>query len=353
MVHRCMGLTFRRFQLLEKWCNGDWKQVLTASLSDLHQSGIDRKGIEKWFLQKSSTTPEKEWDLLEHCNASVLVYGEPGYPILLGRLHTPPVLLFVRGELRPEDVPGLAVVGSRKISEYGTRALNHLLPPCIQSDICIISGLALGVDIYAHSLAHKHKGRTLCVLGGGIHQVSPRSNQRFAEQLLADKQGAILSEYLPGVEPRPEYFPVRNRIIAGLSKSIIIIEAAKNSGSLITARLANDQGKDVYAVPGDIFMSHSKGTNHLIEGGEAQLILDSEMILSSFGKQKQGRQIQTKSLEGVELEVMRMFLEKDKIEVNEILRCVDITDREILSVLSLLEMKGFITHIGSQLYGVT
>ncbi len=353
-VHRAMNVTFLRFQAFNEFFAGDWKAVFQASRKDFQACGIDKKGEEIFFERREDVAPDREIELLEKCEAQILLIGDADFPQQLQHISSPPVLLFLRGELRPDDFPSLSVVGSRNISSYGKRAIQTLVGPVAQKGITIVSGLALGADTLAHQEAIKNGARTICVLGNGIDTLCPAQNRTFGESLLKEKKGAILSEFLPGVEPRPEHFPIRNRIVAGLSQATLVVEARERSGSLITATLANDQGKDVFAVPGDIFAPHSAGTNQLLLNGEAIPALSGEQILQTFGIEnlsamKKARQFLPAT--GIESEILSLFETEHKRHIDDLIRESSLSGPVLSANLSILELKGFVKHLGNQIYG--
>jgi len=348
-----MNVTFLRYQALNVFFKGDWEKVFRASLRDFQSCGIDKKGIESFFESRDTVVPEKEMERLEKCGARVLIQGEAGFPTQLEHIPSPPVLLFVRGELQTEDFPSLSVVGSRNISSYGKRALENIVGPIAQRGITIVSGLALGADALAHKVAIENGARTICVLGNGIDFLYPTQNRAFGEKLLAEKKGAVLSEFLPGIEARPEHFPIRNRIVSGLSQATLVVEAREGSGSLITAQLANDQGKDVFVVPGEIFSPNSAGTNALLAKGEATAVLSGEQVLNTFGMERVVEQKQARRnlpTTGTESEILRLFETEHQRHIDDLIRDTELSGSVLGSNLAIMELKGFIKHLGNQIY---
>lgn len=204
---------------------------------------------------------------------------DPGYPEALRHIYAPPLVLFFKGRISLLHFPSIGVVGSRACTSYGKQAIRKLLPPLIEADYPIVSGLAKGLDTEAHQTAIDHEGQTIAVIGTGLDRFYPAQN-RDLQQIIAQQQ-LIVSEYPIKVGPKKHHFPFRNRIIAGLSRGVLVIEARERSGSLITARQALDNGKDVFAVPGSIFAPQSVGCNHLIQAG-AKAVLKAEDILEEF-----------------------------------------------------------------------
>ncbi len=351
-VHKAMNLTMPRFLKLKSFFKNDWEAVWKAKIGDFMEAGIDKKGIETFFKKQPTASITKELGLMEKCGANILVYGEVNYPSQLENIAQPPAILFCRGEILESDFPSISVVGSRNITAYGKRALEKIVNEISSAGITIVSGLALGTDTLAQKCAIKNGARTIGVLGNGIDKIYPSTNATFGEKFLRDKEGAILSEYFPGVAPRPEYFPTRNRIVAGLSKATVVIEAAEKSGSLITAGMAVDFGKDIFAVPGEIFAKNSLGNNGLIARGEASVALSGEQILQDLGfknlaekKEAQKNIPQT----GIEADVLALF-ENEKRHIDELIRLAKFPGAVVSSTVTILEIKGLVKNLGNQIY---
>ena len=211
--------------------------------------------------------------------ASVVTRIDPEYPPLLLEIADPPLALHFRGDVALLAKPGLAMVGSRRASPSALNTAHHLGKQIASTGLTIVSGLARGVDAASHIAALDANGKTIAVLGTGIDLVYPRAHKRLFERIA--EHGIIVSEFPPGTPPRKENFPVRNRVISGLTHGTIIIEATSRSGSLITARMAAEQGREVFAVPGSIFSTGSEGTHRLIQYG-AKLVHDVNDILDEL-----------------------------------------------------------------------
>jgi len=221
--------------------------------------------------------------VLESCRRSgvaILLEGRDPYPPLLSRIDDPPTVLFCRGSLEPRDSLSVAIVGSRHATPYGMRAAERLAGGLARAGLTIISGLARGIDSAAHRGALAAGGRTLAVLGNGVLAVYPPEHEDLAAEVAA--QGAVLSETPPQAEPVPGCFPRRNRIVSGMALGTVVVQAAERSGALITARLAGEQGREVFAVPGPIDCRASKGCHRLIQDG-AKLVGDVDDILEELG----------------------------------------------------------------------
>lgn len=211
----------------------------------------------------------------------VLALGEPGYPDLLSRIPDPPLLLYIRGQARLLDGPALAIVGSRNASAQGRANAEAFAEALSGAGLCIVSGLALGIDAAAHEGALRRCGGTVAVVGTGPDQAYPPRNRTLCERIAAD--GCIVSEYPVGTPPLPGNFPKRNRIISGLAAGVLVVEAAAQSGSLITARQAAEQGRDVFAIPGSIHATLAKGCHALIREG-AKLVDTAQHVLEALAQ---------------------------------------------------------------------
>lgn len=212
---------------------------------------------------KQSAMEILAWAAREKC--SVIAYGSGKYPALLSEIADPPVVLYALGSLKALDMPGISIVGSRRPTIYGLQTARIIAADLAERGFCIVSGLARGIDGAAHGGCLQAGGTTLAVLGCGIDTIYPPEHRQLKGKIVAS--GTILSEFPPGTPPAPHHFPIRNRIISGLALGSVIVEASEKSGSLITARLALEQNREVFAVPGNIFSPSSFGPNFLIKQG--------------------------------------------------------------------------------------
>jgi DNA protecting protein DprA len=275
----------------------------------------------------------------------VVKIGDRDYPKLLNYIANPPEKLYYAGDITIASKPAMAVVGARKATHYGKWAAYGFAQKLVEYDIVVVSGMAYGIDAIAHKGAVENQGRTIAVLGCGIDICYPASNASLREEIL--KKGLLLSEYEPGASPMPYRFPMRNRIISGLCIGTIIIEAGLNSGSLITAECAAEQGRNIYALPGNINSMYSFGTNKLIKDGAIPLILFDD-ILDELGIARQQAP-----------ETLKIELGKDERIVYEcvlgfgettadfISRSTGKPPSEVNAMVTILEMKGLLqTAIG-------
>ncbi len=352
-LHRGLNLTSHRFEKLKIYFQSDWKRCYTAKISEWQRAEVDEKGITKFFSKRPELNPDKELALLHQCNATVLIKGTSQYPHSLLHTYDAPPLLFCRGNLKENDFPSISVVGSRKISSYGKRAGEQIVKELALRGITIISGLAYGVDMLAHQTAVAHQSRTIAVLGNGIDSIYPQAHSKQAEHWLEEDKLVILSEHLPGTPGIPEYFPRRNRIVTGLSRATIVVEAAAKSGSLISAELALEQNREVFAVPGEIFSPTSTGCNQLIADQKAIPALSGDQILSHLGLNNlsEQRQAQTQIPKiGIEADILRLFQGNEKYHIDDLSRNSVIPHHQLTSTLMIMEMKGLVQQLSNQLY---
>jgi DNA processing protein len=257
-------------RLLERF--GSAEAVFAALRSELERLRLRPEALESIVLRDRHAEAERELERVRALGADVLVLDDGTYPALLREIADPPITLYVRGQWEAcLDAPCVAIVGSRRCSTYGQNVALMLARDLATRGVTIVSGLARGIDAAAHRGALDAGGRTVGVLGTGIDEVYPRDHKKLAEEILA-RGGALVSQFPLGTPPIPENFPYRNRIISGLSLGVLLVEAAENSGSLITARLAMEQSREVFAVPGNITSRNSFGTNYLIKGAGAKLV---------------------------------------------------------------------------------
>lgn len=245
---------------------GDPKQIFTASLTELEGLGMPAQSAQFLFDGKARAAAEEEWNRVQENGGLILTPSDEEYPERLREIYDPPAVLWIRGDVSLLSRPGIAVVGTRHPSTYGAGMAEMLSRDLAARGLTILSGMARGVDTAAHKGALEARGKTVAVWGTGIDVIYPKENKRLAEQIV-QSGGTIVSEYPLGTFPAPQNFPVRNRILSGLSVGVLVIEAAEHSGTRITARLAMEQNRDVYAVPGNVTNKNAWGPNTLIKQG--------------------------------------------------------------------------------------
>jgi DNA processing protein len=267
-------------RLLEHF--GSAEAVFEAPRRELALARLTPETIESIASRELHERAEREIENVRKLGGDILVLDDGVYPTLLREIYDPPVVLYVKGEWSESlEKPCVAIVGSRRCSTYGQNAALMLSRELAQRGVTIVSGLARGIDAAAHRGALEAGGRTVAVMGTGLDQIYPRDHKKLAEEILENK-GALVSQFPLGTPPVSENFPYRNRVISGLSLGVVVIEAAENSGSLITARLAMEQNREVFAVPGNITSRNSFGTNYLIKGAGAKLVQQWQDVASEL-----------------------------------------------------------------------
>ncbi|WP_079508417.1 DNA-processing protein DprA [Mesobacillus jeotgali] len=269
--------------------HANWKAIYSILKRDSASNNNEETGYASYLPQTQKLLRDHQRislaQLLYHYssqNIHLITIFDDNYPARLKTIYQPPWILFAKGDVSLLQMnKSLAVVGSRNATEYGIKTIDYLFPSLIERDIMIVSGLAKGIDAHAHKGAIKLGGKTIGVIAGGFDHLYPRENIKLAEFMMENQ--LVISEYPPATRPAKWHFPMRNRIISGLSMGTLVIEARKKSGSLITADFALNEGRDVFAVPGSILTPDSDGVHYLIQQG-AKLIRTSEDILEELGK---------------------------------------------------------------------
>jgi DNA processing protein len=254
--------------------------ILSASADQLQRvEGIGRELAETISHWESKVDLTQELDQIKALDVTLMTLADSHYPENLRNLYDPPLVLYVKGKLAEKDKKALSLIGSRSATYYGREMARKMGFQLAYAGFTVVSGLARGIDTASHEGALAAKGRTIAVLGCGIDQVYPPENKLLAEKI--SETGAVISEFPIGTKPDRQTFPIRNRIVSGLGMGLVVIEAAKNSGALITARMALDQGRHVFAMPGRVDTPHSRGCHALIKQG-AKLVESAEDVCSEF-----------------------------------------------------------------------
>jgi DNA processing protein len=249
---------------------GDIRAAWEAPVEAVAKAGLDAQYVRAVTRARATFDAGRELEALEKHAARAYTWLDEDYPNSLREIPQSPPVVFVRGKLGPSFDQAVAVVGTRRVTPYGRQAAEYFCEALAKAGVAIISGLARGVDAIAHRVALENGAPTAAVLAGGIDQVYPRENAGLADRIL--EQGCLVSEYPVGIPARPDYFPRRNRILSGLARATLLVEAGEGSGALHTANWAFEQGRDVFAVPGSIFSRQSEGTNQLIRENTARLV---------------------------------------------------------------------------------
>ena len=322
-----------------------------ANGDELRKIGIPRNTIEILIETRRNFNPEKYMEDIQKSGIKWITIYDESYPKLLKEIYDPPVILYYRGNLDCLNKKCLAVVGTRKMTGYGKAVCEQFVKSLVAFHITIVSGLARGIDSKAHETAVFNQGQTVAVLGGGLNKIYPPENISLAKSII-ESLGALISEFPPDYPSLPGNFPSRNRIISGLSLGVLVVEAAEDSGSLITARFALEQGRDVFAIPGPVTSNLSKGPIQLIKDG-AIVVIEPGEILDEIGIfQVQNAKSKVQNLENLSEEEKRILevLENESLHIDEIGRILRIESAKISSLLLKMEITGLVQNLGSGKY---
>jgi DNA processing protein len=306
--------------------------------------GIGPKVVDSLRRFDWRTRVEKELRSSQKIGARLVTWEDEEYPAHLKQIYDPPPLLYVLGSLTGQDKVAVAVVGSRYPTTYGRSAAERIAMGLSGQGVTVISGLARGVDTCAHRGALAGGGRTIGVLGCGIDIIYPPENRELFNQVAA--QGAVLSEFPLSTPPDSDHFPIRNRVISGLSLGVAVVEATRRSGSLITARLALEQGRDVYAVPGNVDSARSEGTNRLIKEG-AKLVTQAEDILEEILPLQARARLEAPQPPKLSEEETRVFsvLSREARHIDEVVSQSALSSAKVSAILLSLELAGHIKQL--------
>lgn len=347
------GIGRIKLSLLEAYF-GDLEKAWHAPEGHLKAAGLDGKSVEGIVEARGGIDLAAELTKLKRNSVKVAAGNEPDYPARLKEIFDWPPLLYIRGDLLPEDDCALGVVGTRRASAYGRQAAEEIVRDLAQSRVTIVSGLARGIDAVAHRTAIDAGGRTLAVTGCGLDLVYPSEHLALARSIM--EHGALISEFPLGTKPKAEHFPQRNRIISGMSLGVLVVEAGDSSGALNTARWALEQNRDVFAVPGSIFSPASLGTNRLIQEG-AKLVHSAADILEELNlSATQGRQLDMKDLLQTVGETEALLLgalSREASHIDEVCRKTGLPISTISGALTLLELKGLVKQVGNMNYVIS
>jgi DNA processing protein len=330
----------------------DSPRILAAKRSELRMvEGIGNEVADQISNWESIVDLAAELKRVREFGASVITQESPSYPKSLREIHAPPIVLYVWGELQERDHHAIGIIGARRTTHYGTESAKKLAYQLAYAGLTVISGLARGIDTAAHQGALAAKGRTIAVIGSGLSKLYPPENRGLADKI-RDGNGAIVSEFSMEIEPDRQTFPMRNRIIAGWSHGILVVEAGLNSGALITASQALEQGRSVYAVPGHINAPSAMGSNRLIQQG-AKLVMDASDVLDDLQillpETKPSPEATARLLPPLTKDESRVYAAIDSTEtpIDQIAAKSDLPSAVVSSTLLRLELK----HLVKQLPG--
>ncbi len=329
----------------------DPKLAWEGDLQEIRGVGIPQKVVELLGEARHRLDPVSYAESIKRNDIKWLTVYDKSYPKLLKEIYDPPVVLYYKGEILPQDHKSIGVVGTRKITGYGKLATEQFTKGLVNAGLTIVSGLARGVDSQAHLTAVSEKGRTIAVLGSGLNNIFPSENRSLAEKI-SSGFGAVVSEFPPDNSALPGNFPARNRIISGLSLAVLVVEAAQDSGALITAKLALEEGREVFAVPGPITSNLSKGPIDLIQQG-ARAVFSPDEVLEELGitriQNSEFRVQNEKDLTEEEKKILEI-LENETRHIDEIGRQLRFPSAKISALLLKMEISGLVQSVGAGIY---
>lgn len=351
-----IGITNSNISKLE-YCLGDIREILEIKSEGL----LNIQGIRKETLHKILKNRNKDYIYntllkIKKMDINTITVVDDEYPESLENIYDKPYVLYQNGTLTEDDNLSIAVVGSRKATSYGMWACEKFTKELVNLGVTIVSGLALGIDTIAHKTAIKEGGRTIGILGNGVDVCYPKKNETLYKDI--QKQGCILSEFPLGTPPMPYNFPQRNRIITGLSLGLLVIEAKEKSGTSITAYHALEQGKDVFALPGNINSIYSMGTNKLIKDGAIPLLEIDDILgeIENIKRNKMNRNLSKKtidfsSLSETEGQIVEIIRQKPT-HCDIISYRTGISISTVTSILTILELKGLVTELDNRIFAL-
>jgi DNA processing protein len=328
---------------------GDLETAWRADSPDLREAGLDRRALEYLLAARAAMDLDAEVARVQRLGARAVTWEDADYPAQLKSIAAPPPLLYIKGAFAPADEWAMAVVGTRKATAYGREVTRSLVSDLARSGVTIVSGLARGIDAAAHQAALDAGGRTIAVLGHGIDYIYPPEHRKLAGQIV--EHGALISDYPVGTAPEGKNFPPRNRIISGLSLGVLVIEGEESSGAGITASFALEQGREVFAVPGNILQRSSRLPNTLIQQGatpvlSAQDILE-QLNLTMVAQHAEARQVIP--ADAMETQLLGL-LSAEPVHIDDIRRETDLPIAQVSSTLALMELKGMVRQVGGMNY---
>ena len=340
---------------------GSIAEAWEAPSGTVREAGLRPQYVRGFERARRGFAPGQELEALEQHGVRTLTWEDEDYPSLLQEIPQSPPVLFVRGSAGPQFEQALAVVGTRRVTAYGREVCEQFCGAVARAGVAIVSGLARGIDSIAHRVAVDEGAPTVAVLAGGIDGIYPKENEGLAERVMG--HGCVLSEYPPGVKTRADYFPRRNRIISGLARATLVIEAGMTSGALHTAHHALEQNREVFATPGSVFSQQSAGANRLIRESGAKLVgsaeeLCEELNLLSLGTQlplgtaasapepAAAAPVETSAEEGRVLH----WLEEGPLHVDEVARRAELPIEAVTGALLTLELRGLVRQQGPLTY---
>ncbi len=317
--------------------------------------GIGEKFLQQLDRNTALCEAEKYTKYFDQHRIETLFYKDDAFPYRLNQCDDAPVLMYKMGKMACNASRLVSIVGTRNASSYGRKICEELIHSFVGKDIVVVSGLAYGIDIYAHKLCTELGIQTIGVLGHGLDRIYPQAHTTIAQKML--ENGGLLTEFLPGSKPDRENFPMRNRIVAGMCDATIVVESGERGGSLITAELANDYARDVFAFPGDITREYSKGCNYLIQKNKAHLITSSddffEMMDWKDTPKTENKQLQLfAELDEQEQKIVGLLKESQEVSLDVLAIKTEIPVRLMSGILLGLELKGVVKALPGKRFGL-
>jgi DNA processing protein len=342
------GIGAARLRVLLQYF-GDIESAWNASPQALQAAGLGSKVIDSFLQVRLDVDLESVVKRIQSKGICILTWEDETYPRRLKEIEQPPPVLYLRGSLLPADEWAVAIVGTRRITAYGRQVTEEIATTLARSGVTIVSGLARGVDSVAHKAALDAGGRTIAVLGSGVDVIYPSEHRALAERMVAS--GALLSDYAPGTAPDGVNFPPRNRIISGLSLAVVVVEAGQQSGALITAEFAAEQGRDVFAVPGNINAPQSVGCNALIQQGARPLLQAGDILealdLTMVQEHRSARSVLP--ADATEQQVLEV-VGQQPLHIDEIRLQINLPMEQVTAALAMMELKGMVRAVGGMRY---
>jgi len=341
------SLTYGKFHALFSYNNDLEKVWHCLNCNLLKKLGVELERVNEIMSEITKINVDDEYKKIISLGINTVTINEPTYPKLLKQIHKPPLILYYKGDISIlNNSINIAVVGTRKCSLYGEFAVKNIVGKLVLNGFCIVSGLAKGIDTLAHKITVNGNGKTAAVLGSSLDLIYPFTNRNLAKEI--EKNGVVLSEFPLGTSPNGYNFPRRNRIISGLSKGTLVIEAPERSGALITASFAVSQNREVFAIPGDINKGNSKGTNLLIQKGEAFPVLKVDDIYNAFELSVKDN-IETKIQLSPEEKAVVDLIQKGVNEINQLIVNSEYDMSVTLKIISMLEIRGIIKQCNGRI----
>ena len=326
---------------------GSIEAAWTASAGELRASGIDGHAVEQICQSRTEYAVEDELPRLRQFGIKAFTEDDSGYPYLLRQIPDCPPVLYVRGTLPADEALTIAVVGTRRASPYGQQATREIVEELVAADAIVVSGMARGIDTAAHKATLDAGGVTVGVLASGLDVVYPAENATLARRVL--ERGALVSEYPPGVRMRRENFLLRNRIMSGMSRGVVVVEAGERSGAIRTAADALEQNRDVFAVPGSIYSPSSMGTNGLIQKGAAHAIMSAQDVLDELGVVSSHETAQPDIALQPDSVQTRLVAQMgaNPVHSDDLARQLGLPSQEVAAALTLLELNDVVRSVGN------